>query len=109
MSEPSRPEDETEPRKLSDHLKLYLSEPTLWPVALVVVLVFVTLGATALVAALQRNLLALAALALLVGMSADQVLRELRGGGAGWVTGLVGGFWLLSVLVAVAALQSGLF
>ena len=50
------------------NLKEYLREPMLWPVVLVAAAIFVTLGAAVLLAALaQRNLFALAALALLGG------------------------------------------
>lgn len=99
-----------QPTRLADHLKEYVREPMLWPVVLVAAAIFVTLGAAALLAALaQRSLFAMAALALLGGMSADQVLRELRGGGPGVVTALVLGFWVLSGCVAWAAVLLGLF
>lgn len=96
---PREPEDR-EPKQLSDHLKLYLSEPTLWPVTLVLAIVLVTVGTTALVAALERNLPAIGAVALLAGLSLDPCVREVRRGGPGAVTGLVAAFWLLSALGA---------
>lgn len=103
------PEGRNEPQRLSDHLKEYLREPMLWPVAMVAVAIALTLGIAALLAAFERNGFALAALALLVGMSVDQVWRELRGKGAGWVTGLVSAFWISSALGAVLVSRSGLF
>jgi len=101
---------EEEPRGLADHLQEYLREPMLWPVVLVAAAIFVTIGAATLLAGIvQRSLFAMAALALLGGMSADQVLRELRGGGPGVVTALVVGFWVLSGAVAFAVVRVGLF
>ena len=38
------PEPDDEPRRLADHLFEYVREPMLWPVLLVAVGIFVTLG-----------------------------------------------------------------
>ncbi|MGH0030140.1 MAG: hypothetical protein ACQGVC_10145 [Myxococcota bacterium] len=99
-----------EPQRLSDHLRVYVREPTLWPVLLVAIIIFVTIGAAVLLAAVvQRNAFAAAALALLLGLSVDQAVREWRSGGVGWVTGTIAAFWILSAAAALAAVASGLF
>ena len=109
MEAPDR--DDAEPRRLVDHLLVYLREPTLWPVVIVAVASLLTLGiAGLLLAVVQRNRFALAALALLGGLCADGVLREWRRRGRPGPVALgVAGFWLLSALGAFALRGSGLF
>jgi hypothetical protein len=97
-----------EPRRLADHLLEYVRDPTLWPVLLVAVAIFVTLLAAVLLSALrQRNLFAMTALAALAGVSADAIARELRGGGARIVTSVLAGLWLLAIAAALAVIGLG--
>ncbi|MDP6244664.1 MAG: hypothetical protein QF462_15205, partial [Myxococcota bacterium] len=76
----SRDEPEPRPESAVDSVLLeYVRDPALWPVLAVLVLVAATLGACVLLLAIvDRNLFAMAALALLVGMSAHAVGRNLR-------------------------------
>lgn len=105
-----RPPDGEPPRRFADHLLEYLREPTLWPVMIVAVAIFTTLGSGLLLAALAaRNLFALLGLLLLAGMTADVVARELRSGGLGVVGGVALGLWGLSVAGALLAVALGLF
>lgn len=67
---------------------------------LVGVAIFVTIGATVLLAAFARNLFALVALVLLAAISVDAATRELRGDGFGPVSGLLLLLWGLSALAA---------
>ncbi len=102
------PEPDDEPRRLADHLLEYVREPTLWPVLLVAIAIFVTLGTAVLLAAfLARNLFALAALLLLGAMSADAVIRELRSRGFGPVSGGLLALWGLSAACAVGVFATG--
>ncbi len=104
--QPTEPDDE--PRRLADHLLEYVREPMLWPVLLVAVGIFVTLGTAVLLAAVgTRNLFALAALLLLGAVSADAVVRELRSRGFGPVSGGLLAFWGLSAACAVGIVATG--
>jgi len=97
-----------EPHSLLDHLAEYVREPTLWPVLLVAIAIFVTLGTAVLLSALRaRNPFALLALLLLAGMSGDVAFRELRSRGPGPACGIVLAFWGLSGACAVGAIALG--
>ena len=102
------PEPDDEPRRLADHLLEYAREPMLWPVLIVAVAIFVTLGTAVLLAGLfARNLFALAALLLLGAVSADAVIRELRSRGFGPVSGGLLALWGLSAACAVGIVATG--
>ena len=102
------PEPDDEPRRLADHLLEYVREPMLWPVLIVAVAIFVTLGTAVLLAGLfARNLFALAALLLIGAISADAVIRELRSRGFGPVSGGLLAFWGLSAACAVGIVATG--
>ncbi len=102
------PEPDDEPRRLADHLLEYVREPMLWPVLLVAVAIFVSVGTAVLLAALfARNLFALAALAVLGAVSADAVVRELRGHGFGPVSGGLLALWGLSAACAFSIVAMG--
>lgn len=104
---PPGPERDEVPRRVADHLLEYVREPTLWPVLLVALAIFVTLLAAVLLAALrQRNLFAMTALLALAGVSADAIAREWRRGGR-VVTGLLAGLWALAIAGALAAIGLG--
>ena len=102
------PEPDDEPLRLADHLLEYVREPMLWPVLIVAVAIFVTLGTAVLLAGLfARNLFALAALLLLGAVSADAVIRELRSRGFGPVSGGLLAFWGLSAACAMGIVATG--
>ena len=102
------PEPDGESRRLADHLLEYVREPMLWPVLLVALGIFVTLGTAALLAALfPHNLFALAALLVLAAVSADAVIRELRSRGLGPVSGALLALWGLSGACAFGIVAMG--
>jgi hypothetical protein len=89
----------------------YFHDSTLWPVLAVAAAIGVTgLAALLLLAALDRNLYAQAALLAVAWMSADAVLRERR---ARRRLGLAGrsilALWALAAAAALAAWRWGLF
>ncbi len=89
----------------------YFRDSSLWPVLAVALAILVTLVAAVLLLALvDRNLPALAALLALGWMSGDATLRQLR---ARRRLGLVGGsilaVWALGALAALAARFTGIF
>jgi hypothetical protein len=105
---PPNPERDEQPRRLADHLLEYVRDPTLWPVLLVAVAIFVTLLAAVLLAALRaRSLFAMAALAAVAGVSADAIARELRGGSARVVTIALAALWSLAIAAAVSVVGFG--
>lgn len=104
----SRPESDGESLRLADHLREYLRDPTLWPVLIVAVAIFVTLGTAALLTALRdRNLFASLALLVLAGVSADAATREIRGRGFGPISGALLVLWGLSAGAAGAVIALG--
>ena len=103
-------EHDDTPRNLEQHLLVYVREPTLWPVLAVAVLIAGTLGATVIVFALeQRNLFALAALAILIVASGHALLGDLRERRFGTPSWIVVGLWLASGGVALAMRGAGIF
>ena len=106
-----------DPRTLEDWVRHAAAEPIFRPVMVVIGLVAVTLGAGILrIALADRNIPALAALAILLWMSVDFVRHDwtaAEGGketgpedqepqGTGLVSKLVIGWWLASAIAAVA-------
>jgi hypothetical protein len=89
----------------------YFRDASLWPVLAVAVAILVTLvAAVLLLAVVEGNLPAIAALAALAWMSVDATLRQLR---ARRRLGLLGGsilaIWLLGALAALSARLTGIF
>ena len=113
MAEPGseEPREEAdEPAGIDRWLRPYFEDSTLWPILLVAIAIFVSFGAALiLLGVFERRLSALAALALLLVISGDLTLRELRGGRFGLVGGTVLGFWVLSVGAALLARHLALF
>ena len=89
----------------------YFRDPSLWPVLAVAIAILVTLvAAVLLLAVVDRNLPAAAALLLLAWMSGDATLRQLRARGRLGLAGrLVISVWALGVLAALAARAAGIF
>lgn len=103
-------EDPRTPRSFSEHLLEYLRDPSLWPVMLVSLAIFVTLGATILLVALRsRNRFVLLGLIALIGITIDAVVREIRARGPGPTCALAAVLWGLSALAAAAAVASGIY
>lgn len=95
-------------RGLDAHLAEYVRDPSLWPVGIVAVAIFVTLGTALLLAALRlRNRLALAALAVLVVVSGDLLWRDLRRRRVGAASAIVLALWALSALATAIAVARG--
>ena len=111
---PPRREDDGAPapasRRLEQWIRPFFTDSTLWPVLFVMAAVLATFGAAMLLLAVgERNGFAIAALALLLVMSADLVYRDLRRGRLGLAGGAIVGLWLLIGLIAAALSHSGLF
>jgi hypothetical protein len=101
---------ETGERGLGHWLRPYFADSTLWPVLFVAAAIGLTFGAATLLAALRlRNPFAIAALLILLVASGEAGLREVRGGGAGLVVGVLAGLWTGSAVVAGLALWLGVF
>lgn len=101
--EPKPPSDDPSPDRAERVLRIFLEEPMLWPVGLVVLLTFATFGGAILVFAIRsRAILPGVAMLLLIfmtvwGLDADIRARRLRP-----VSWIVLGTWVASGLVAVA-------
>ena len=90
--------------------RLYLSDPTLWPVVIVLGTTLIVLGAwVSLLALRERNLFAAAALLLLIGMSAEAIWRDLRRRRLGAVSGAILGLWAAIAATAALAVGYGFF
>ena len=114
--DPNRRDDEgappeAEPRGVERWLLPYFTDSTLWPVTIVLLAALSMFGAVALLLALgDRNLFAMAALAILAVGSVEGLVRDVRRRRRlGAVSILILAVWLLSALVAVAASYYGLF
>ena len=102
MREPEKPEPAAK-GAVEEALGHYVRDPALWPVLAVLVLVAATLGAAVVLFALvDRNVPAMGALALLVGMSVHAVVEDLRLRRFGMAPRVV-----LTLWVAVAAVAAG--
>ena len=108
---------EPDPRTAEDWIRDAAAESIFWPVIIVIVLVAVTLGGGILrIAVADRNIAALAALAVLLWMSVDIVRQERKivrqerktvpqeteRAGFGLVSKLVIGWWVASAVAAIA-------
>jgi hypothetical protein len=102
------PSDPDAPRGVDLWLVPFFRDSSLWPVLAVAVVIFVVLGAWALLlAVVDRSLFAVGALVLLFWMSVDATIRSRRQGGSRLLVGSIAGFWLLSIAAAVGARSAG--
>ena len=109
-ADPPAKSDAPEDRALDRWLSPYFTDSTLFPVVLVAAAVGVTLGSTLLLlAVVERNFFAAAALFVLAGVSVDVVYRDLKRRRFGLLSRIVAGFWALSTLGAAAAIRWGVF
>jgi len=106
---PARPESRDEPQGVELWLAPFFRDHTLWPVLVTAALIFAALGASALLMALERNPFAVAAVFLMLWITADAGIRSWRAGGSRLLLGCIAGFWLLSAAAAIAARWSGWF
>ena len=73
-------EKETEPGGIDRWILPFVQDSSLWPVSTVMVLCLSTVGAAVLLAAwIGRDLFAIAALVVMIGLSGDIALRARRG------------------------------
>jgi len=105
----SDPRDDPEPRGVELWLAPFFRDASLWPVTAVVAAIAVVFGASALLLALERNVFAAAAVALLFWISFDACWRQSRRGGSKLLLGCVTGFWGLSAAAALAVHWAGWF
>lgn len=109
MGDPADDDRPPEELALEDHLRVFFTDSTLWPVLVAAIGAGTTLGAAMLLWSVRdRNLFALAAVAVLVVVSGDAVVREVRRRRIGPVGGTILGLWVLAAAVAWAAGRSGL-
>src|SRR5262245_50877111 len=106
---PDAPERGDEPHGVELWLAPFFRDPTLWPVLVTAAAIFTVLGASALLMALERNLFAVAAVLVMLWISADAAIRSWRSGSSRLLLGSIAGFWLLSAAAAVAARWTGWF
>jgi hypothetical protein len=107
---PREPDGGDEQGPLDRWILPFFTDPSLWPVTVVAGAIFMTLGTTAvLFAVVERNRFALGALAILLLMSVDAVVRDARRGRFGVVSRCVAGLWGLVCLAALATRRTGLF
>ena len=100
--------DPDEPQSIGDHLREYLRDSALWPVLIVGIAIFATLGGAVLLTALRgRNLFALLAIVVIACVTADAVIREVRKGGPGLVCGIALSLWALSGAAALGVIAMG--
>ncbi len=106
-SEDREPLEQRERLGLERHLAVFVEESSLWPVLLVAVLIFTTIGAALLTLAMaDRNVFAIGALLILLWLSVDILARRRRFGLAG---GVIVALWTLSGLAALGFHRLGLF
>lgn len=93
---------------LDRFLRTYVEDSTLWPVLAVAALILASCGAALLLLALvDRNPFAGAALLVLVWMSGDVLRGDLRRRRLGATGGVVLGLWALAAAVAAAGAWLG--
>ncbi len=97
-------------RRIEQWILPFFTDSTLWPVLLVMAGVLATIGAAVLLLAVgDRNAFAIAALLLMLGMSGEQLYRDLRRGRLGLAGASIACLWLLIGLVAALLVRTGLF
>lgn len=111
MSDPDPPApDEPEAAGPDRWIAPFFEDSTLWPVLIVVAAVFVTLAATGLLLAfVERNPFAVAAMLLAFWVSVDIAIRERRGGRSARAGASLAGLWALSILAALGMRWGGYF
>lgn len=110
MSEQDEEPGEDAGGRLERLIAPYFREPTLWPVLLVLLVHAAVVLAVLLLAAVRaRGLAALAAMALLLVLSADGVRRDLQRRRLGLVSRAVGVIWILAALAAWGAHRTGIY
>lgn len=93
-----------------EHLREFFRDPALGPVVAVVTIIIATFGAAMIIFALeQRNVFALAALAITLVASGHAVVSDLRRGAFGLASRAVLVLWVASALVAAAFVHIGAF
>lgn len=104
------PEEEPDPAggRLEAFLRPLVTDSTLWPVLLVVLAVFATFFAGAILAALRaRSLFAVAALLGLAWLTTGPVMRDLRARRLSAGSAILLLLWLLAVAVALVGARTG--
>jgi hypothetical protein len=102
--------DRDEPGGVELWLAPFFRDSTLWPVLAVVAAVFVLFGALGiLLAVVERNPAAVAAMLGLAWGSLDALIRYGRGSGSWRLVFFVIGFWVLSIAAAIGAVWTGWF
>jgi hypothetical protein len=109
MAEEPAPPERDEPHGVELWLAPFFRDSTLWPVLVTAAAIFIVLGASALLLAFERNPFAVAAVLVMLWISADAGIRGWRAGGSRLLLGSIAGFWLLSTAAAIAARWSGWF
>src|SRR5262245_11157678 len=104
---PVPPDHGDEPRGIEFWLAPFFRDSTLWPVLVTAALMFVALGASALLMALERNLFAIAAVLVMLWISLDAGIRSRRRRGSRLLVCSIAGFWLLSATAAAGARWAG--
>ena len=106
---PRRQEDGDEFPSLDEMIGSFLSEPSLWPVLIVILGSSGAFGAAALVLTIvDRNPLTGVALLLLGGMSLDLFFRSRRTPGLGNIARLILLIWGATIVLAGVAVWTGL-
>jgi hypothetical protein len=96
-------EREPDEQGLEPHLRVFVTEPTLWPVTAAAVLIAATFGAAVISYAWHdRNIAAQGALVILAGLSVFTMEPELRALRPGLATASVLVLWILSFLGSFA-------
>jgi len=104
----AEPPEEPGHSRLESFLRPFVSDSTLWPVLAVVLAVFATFFAGALLAALRtRSLFAAAALLALAWLTAAPLARDLRARRLSAAGGLLLALWLMAVGIAFLGARSG--
>ncbi len=106
VDDPAPPERD-EPHGAEFWLAPYFRDSTLWPVLVTIAAIFVVLGASALLLALERNPFAVAAVLVLLWISLDAAIRNQRRGGSRLLLGCIAAFWLLSAAAAAGVRWAG--
>jgi hypothetical protein len=99
-----------EPQGPERFLTPFFRDSSLWPVLCVAVMIFVVLGAAALLMAfVERNLFAVGAVLLLFWISVDASIRARRRGRSPRLVIGIAAYWLLATGAALAARFAGWF
>ena len=106
---PSPPDRSDEPHGVELWLAPFFRDSTLWPVLVTAATIFIVLGAWSLLMASELNPFAVAAVLVMLWISADAGIRSWRAGGSPLLLGSIAGFWLLSATAAVGVRWAGWF